>query len=570
MSGRDYQNRYVDSARVGVIGMARRCAPIVLYALLSFIAVYPVLIVDIPSLADYPPHLAEIHIQLSIANNPDLQAHYELHWKPISNLAMQFILPPLTKVLSLFDAGRVFIAAAILLPVAGVAALRKVVHGRVGYAPAFAFLPAYNMALAWGFLNFLFTSGLCLLAFAAWIASRHWRPPARIALFSAVAIILYFAHLFAFGTYAVLVAAYTIRPALGPTPWRVRRCLADLAVAGAQFVVPALLLLPTLFSGEASYTDFNGWSSRFRTFLSPVYSVGTPADVLLITLAILVLYWAVRNRRITLAPEIRLPLFVITGIAIVIPEWLMQTWGANLRLPAIAVLILLAGATLRFPPVRWQIILSAAFFALFIARIWAVAEVWSDDARKFAEFRAAALSIPVGARVIPVQPFTEDTPEVRGGFAQAHWGMTSLLVIDRAAFIPVLFTDDTKQLLSATAANALIDTPFGAPATPDQIVEGAGIEFRGLPPVTTAKVDRTYWTDWPHRFDYMVALHEEASLAGLEPLLEPVHTGSFFTIYRIVSGSCWPANPATPDQAPRVCGLDNETASGDDRASTGQ
>lgn len=198
-----------------------------------------------------------------------------------------------------------------------------------------------------------------------------------------VAIVLYFAHLFAFATYAVLVAVYTIRPAPGPTPWLAGRCLTDLAVAGAQFVGPALLLLPTLFSGEASYTDFNGWPSRFRTFLSPVYSVGTPADVLLITLAALVLYWAVRDRRISLAREIRLPLIVITGIAVVIPEWLMQTWGANLRLPAIAVLILLAGATLRLPPVRWQIILSTAFIALFIARIGAVAEVWSPCWSRF-------------------------------------------------------------------------------------------------------------------------------------------------------------------------------------------
>lgn len=568
MTSTDCKSTKIENTPDGVIGTVRRSAPIILYGFLSFIAVYPVLIVKIPLLADYPSHLAGIHIQTSIANSPDLQAHYELHWKPLPNLAMQFILPPLAKVFSLFDAGRIFIAAAILLPVAGVAVLRKVIHGRVGYAPAYAFLPAYNLVLAWGFLNFLFTSGLCLLAFAGWIASRYWRPLPRIALFSVVAIILYFAHLFAFATYAVLIAVYTIRSAPGPTPWRARRYLTDLAVAGAQFIGPALLLVPTLLSGRASYTDFNGWASRYRTLMSPAYSVGTPADLLLITLAALVLFWALRYKRLTLASEIRLPLIVLAVLAMFMPEWLMQTWGANLRLPIIAVFILLAGATLHLPAGRGRLAMAAVFFALFIARIGAVAEIWSDDARKIAEFRAAALSIPIGARVIPVQPPTSDTPELRGGFGQAYWGMTALLAIDRSAFVPTLFTDDMKQLLSVTAENALIDSPFGGPATPGQIQEGAGIEARGLPPRTSLKGYRSYWTDWPHRFDYMVALHTKASLDNLEPLLKPVHTGSFFTIYRIESGSCRPADLATPDQAPRVCGPDDDAASGVNRVST--
>lgn len=560
MSSTDRQSLHAKNTQSGAIGNIHRWAPVVLYALLSLIVVYPVLVVDIPPLTDYPAHLAGVHIQMSLADNSTLQTHYELHWKPLPNLAMQILVPALAEFLALFDAGRVFVAAAILLPVAGTMALRKAIFGYVGYAPAFAFLPAYNMVLAWGFLNFLFTSGLCLLAFAGWIASRRWRPLVRMALFSVVAIILYFAHLFAFATYAVLIAVYTIRPVSGPARWPARQCLTDLATAGVQFIAPALLLLPRLFSGEASYTDFNGWPSRFRTFLSPVYSVGTPADILLITLAALVLYWALRNHRITLAPEIRLPLIVITVLAIIMPEWLMQTWGANIRLPAVAVLILLAGARLELPSVRWQVTLAGAFLALFVARVWAVTEVWSADAEKFAEFRAAAQSIPIGARVIPTQPITHDTPEVRDGFAQAHWGMAGLLAIDRSAFVPTLFTDDTKQLLRATEVNALIDSPFGEPATPDEIRDGAKIEFRGLPPVTTAKGNRAYWTDWPHRFDYMVALHVKESLAGLEPLLETVHTGSFFTIYRILPGYCF---PAASDPAERFCKRDAGSTSTD-------
>lgn len=559
----------IDRAPGNVIGAARVAAQLIPYAFLSFVAVYPVLIVDIPPLADYPSHLAEIYIQMMVASSPSLQAHYEFHWSPLPNLAMQFIMPPLANIFSLFEAGRIFVAAAILLPVAGVAALRKVIHGRIGYAPLFAFLPAYNLALAWGFLNFLFTSGLCLMAFAGWIGTPHWRPLARIALFSLVALVLYFAHFFAFATYAVLIAAYTIRPASSPTPWPARQCLTDFAVAGTQFIGPALLLV-TLFSGGASYTDYNGWASRYRALVSAAYSVGTPADMLLFVLAILVLCWAVRRRRIALAPEIRIPLAVITGLAIVMPEWLMQTWGANLRLPVIAVLVLLGGATLRLPPVRWQIALATLFLALFIARIWAVSEVWSDDARKFAEFRDAARSIPVGARVIPVQPSLHETPDVRGGFAQAHWGMAALLVIDRSAFIPTVFTDASKQLVSATDANVLIDSPFGSPATPDQIEEGARIELRGHPPITFAKGYRAYWTDWPHRFDYMVALHVREPLDSLDRLLEPVYTGSFFTIFRIVPGSCRSANPAAPVQALRACLPDGAIANSGNHASAVQ
>jgi len=528
----------------------RRYAPAFVYAVLSVIAIYPVLITDIPSLVDYPAHLAGIHIQMAIADNPALQAHYTLHWRPLPNLAMEVVVPLLVRVVSLFDAGRIFIGAAILLPVAGTVVLRKVLHGRVGYAPAFAFIPAYNIALAWGFLNFLVGSGLCLLAFAGWIASRHWRAPARMVLFSAVALVLYFTHLLAFAAYAVMVAAFALQPVLASARWFTRRNLAALAIDGAQFIGPALLLLPALFSGEAGYSEFKGVASRFKALFSPAYSVGSAADLLVFILAVMFLYWAVRNRRITLVPEIRLPLISIILFAAVIPEWLMQAWGANIRLPTIAVLIVLAAARLQLPPMRGQLVLSGVFFVLFIIRVWDVSEFWVEDAHKFAEFRAAAASIPVGARVIPVQAKLDGTLDIRGGFAQAYWTMPTLLAIDRSAFIPNLFTDASKHLVSVTPANYQIDTPFGRPADLEQTVSGAAYELRGAPAPFDRYGSREFWTDWPHRFDYMVVVNETRPILGLEPLLQPVHRGSFFAIYRIVPGSCSIDPTAQEDYVP--------------------
>jgi len=90
------------------------------------------------------------------------------------NLAVDLVVPLIAQVLPLEAAGRLFIALTMASLVLGTVALQRALHGRIGLWPLSSLLFVYNSVLYWGFVNFLFTLGLALLSFSAWVASARW------------------------------------------------------------------------------------------------------------------------------------------------------------------------------------------------------------------------------------------------------------------------------------------------------------------------------------------------------------------------------------------------------------
>ena len=121
-------------------------------------------------------------------------------------------------------------------------------------------------------------------------------------------------------------------------------------------------------------------------------------------------------------------------------------------------------------------------------------------------------------------------------FDEAYWHMPVLAVIDRSAFVPTLFTDPTKQPVHAAAARTAIDTPYGWPIEYALLAGDANSDLRGLvsPPQTGASV-RRFWTGWPERYDYVLVTHFGIRGNPAPDHLAPVHEGSFFDLYRVVT-----------------------------------
>ncbi len=126
------------------------------------------------------------------------------------NLAVDLVVPLIAQVLPLEAAGRLFIALTMASLVLGTVALQRALHGRIGLWPLSSLLFVYNSVLYWGFVGFLFTLSLALLAFAAWVASEPWPARRRIVIFSLPASLLFIFHLFGFGVYGLLVASYEL------------------------------------------------------------------------------------------------------------------------------------------------------------------------------------------------------------------------------------------------------------------------------------------------------------------------------------------------------------------------
>ena len=94
-------------------------------AALIAVLLFPLVLVDVPPLLDYPNHLARAFVLASLPEDAALGRFFAPHWTVIPNLAVDLLAPPLIHVLPVHVVGRLVIAAALILP-----ALRPVARRR--------------------------------------------------------------------------------------------------------------------------------------------------------------------------------------------------------------------------------------------------------------------------------------------------------------------------------------------------------------------------------------------------------------------------------------------------------
>jgi hypothetical protein len=510
------------------------------YLLLSAMALYPLFSVTVPPLVDYPNHLARMHILATMADAPLLQERYAVEWAVLPNLAMDLVVPPLTAFMSVYDAGRVFVAATLLLIVAGTLALHRAVHGHVGLWPAAVYLFLYNHVLAWGFLNYLFGVGVFLLALAGWIASERWPAWARLALSSAASTALFFCHLFAFGAYGLTIVAYELGRSFRRHGDPQARGARNWAMALGQFVVPGVLWLISqgntgISPGTSGQTFYGPLLAKLRALLSPTLFHWQPLDFLIFGFVCVVLMACLFGRTLRFAPALRLPLVVLGIAAVAMPTWLFNVAAVDFRLPVLLVCLLLAGTRIESRNREAMTVVATMAVVLFAARVWTMAETWRGYDQQFAEFREASQKIDEGARLLIARQPGKFSLNGRAVFPRAYSHLPALAVIDRSVFLPSLFTGP-QQPIRASSAYASIDTPnvngqdfelqhlrAGADRTQAERLQGF-VNNRGV---------KAYWAFWPRNFDYVVMLDVEDPVNPFPGLLDPVHEGSFFAIYAI-------------------------------------
>jgi hypothetical protein len=515
---------------------------VALYLALGALTLSPLLWVRVPPLVDFPSHLARMWILVHSVEIPALASNYIVHWRLLPDLAMDLIVPVLSMVIPVEQAGRVFIALTMLALIGGTAALHRAIHGRVGIWPIWSVLFVYNAELFWGFPT-LFASSVYLFAFAGWIASRHWRVGPRIVSFTAVATVLCLLHLFAFGLYALSVVSYEFANRADLRRVSSRSIVGWSAVC-LQFSPGLLIWYASMQPGRISVTSYDNLIfEKFYALLAPFIFGLVPAsfDLLFVLFILSFLAIAIVTGSLKLAPEMRLPLAVMTAVSLLMPSVVSGSSFVNIRLPVMLPFVIIAST--RLEPLRKGVILPIAAVALTLwgVRIWTISQVWHDYDRWFAEFRGASTAIAPGARVLVVAaPPTEPRklPGIPESLAVLQWRlfhhMPSLAVIDRAAFLPSVFTG--WKTLEVTPRNRQISQLGGSvPITPELLVEILDPErARTLNDVSNSPIEPPYWRNWPQTFDFVLWIDfGDAPKPELKEL-QPVARGSFFEIYRVV------------------------------------
>lgn len=507
------------------------------YALCLAAALSPLLWAKVPPLVDFPNHIARAWVVTHVASVPDIAANYTVHWRVLPDLALESVVWVLAHVMPVELAGRLFLAAALLLLMTGTALLHRALHGRVGLWPLFAVLGLYNTVLFWGFASCLFTIGLALIAFAGWVGARDWRLPARIALFAPAAAVLLLGHLFAFGLFALLAASFELGHLLTLRPLR-WQALVRAALSGLAFVPSLGLYYLSLGHTGSTHTEYGNPLTKLIALLAP-YTFGhgpVPLDMAMWLFGIGVLCFGLTRRRLHVAPAMRVPLIV----AVLMPNWMSGAWAADLRLPVALTFLVVASTEPQGVRPALRTTVTVAAVVLMALRIWSVSQSFASYDRWFDEFRAASAVVPPGARLLVIEPDLADPPQAIPGLPKAlgrvqgvqFIHMPALAVADRSAFFPYMFTGWT--IVDVTPRNAGAAERQGVAMTPADVA-------LSLDPAKAAQVaamidsvgEPPYWHNWPADFDYAFWMSYHPETETVPPNLLPLVHGSYFTIFKI-------------------------------------
>lgn len=512
----------------------RQWIPAAVYSLLVMVALYPVFAVDIPPLVDYPNHLARVFLLAKLEESASLQQNYALNWGFRPNMAMDIILPPLAKIFPIYDLGRAFVAVTLLVNLGAVVVLRRVAVGRVGYWPVLAMLVLYNHALFWGFLSYLFTTGLALFAFAGWLAFRTRSVAFRLVFFAMAALGLFVSHIFGLLIYGVLVAGHEI--------WRAHRngwawawIVREWPVTGAQFILPAALFLRWAMLDEAvgdAINKYGTWRDKLNAVFSPV-NIGLPTvDTLTAVFLVCVLVWCLRSKQIGIAPALKVPVILLTAVTVIMPNYLSGVWGTDFRLPAILVCVLVASVVPSSGAAKQVQVIVVLGAALLIGRSYFIADHWKALDNQFAEFRGSTAAMTKGAAILQVQD-PSDKPDTPGRIVlPAYWHLGAIAVIERAAFFPTLFTGHTS--INASPDREAVNTPVGTPVTRDVFLNVANPANSQYPlGHRLSRYFRLYFVGWPKTYDYVLSVRFDNASPLPSDALERVHRGSYFDLYRV-------------------------------------
>lgn len=420
-----------------------------LFAALFLSVCVPLLLTPLPPLVDYPNHLARMHVLADWSRSPLLRQYYALAWRPLPDLAMDLLVPPLLGIVSLQAAGKLFLAATYFLSTGGVAVLHRVIYRRWSLWPLTAFLLVYNRLLLWGLVNDLFGLGLALWALAGWIAWRERSIAIRLAFGLVAALAVYFAHLMAFGIYGAMI--------LGYEAGRLRRRRASLGESVGALLAVLLTFLPCLALFAAVFVPLRSIGSlapgihltppaRKLDLLFSVFDLySRPFDVACFVVAVIgtaVAYW---RKWLHLSPAIAAPLILLALLYLAMPDTLFGATGADRRMPLAMALLLIGGSAWQAPFRRQGRVFLSAALVMFVVRLGVVAASWQASGEFYAKLLAGLDALPRGARIAVAFPAAEVNAQTA---PLLHFPV--LAVARRDAFVPTLFAYPTQQPIAFT------------------------------------------------------------------------------------------------------------------------
>jgi hypothetical protein len=494
----------------------------VLAIVLTLLISIPIWTHPLPPLSDYINHLARMQVIATISKNPLLAQFYQIDWQVIPNLTMDMIIPLLARVMKIYAAGQAFMVGMFVLIVSGTLTLNRALIGRWSAMPLFAIPLLYNFVFLVGLMNYIFGIGVALWALAGWIALREHAWPARFALSTAGAVVLFFCHLSALGVYGIGILSFEIYRLwqYRSTPWLGR--IMDFVASGLPFLVagPLLDASPTMQLAGGNYWD-QGGKLQGLVFVFSDYS-----DIVAFALMAIMfgsMIWAVRHRVLRFHPLVFALIAVGGAVYFALPRVMFDTYMADQRVPLGVAFMLLACGDLELRRRLVRRAFVAVVILLVAGRVMEIDLNWSQLSDSTSQFRSSVRRIAPGSKVFVAYADRSAGEDVRDlGLVHA----ACIAMIERSALVTTAFTVAGKQILGVrTPYNDFVDRHDGTPPSIAQLIVAADHPLPNTP---------RFWLNWT-KFDYLYVLFTEDEAPNPDPArLKLVADGDRFQLYRIL------------------------------------
>jgi hypothetical protein len=473
----------------------------------------PILVVEVPPLADYPNHLARCFFLAFGGDDPVLRGIFAVHWGVIPNLAVDLILPPLMRIMPTLVAGKLVVILTVLLPTTGTIALNYACFRRLSFWPLCSGLVAYNTIFLIGLLNFQLAIGIALWGAATWICASR-----RYPIFAAVAgacfgLTSFVFHLFGFCFFALLIGCSELtsifQRRLDIATWRLalRRAIVVLIV----LLPPSILYFFSSFGGTGGDLVWQFPKRKLFLLLVPVLGYSRPISIIIAcALLLIALFWAGRCQ-LRVAPLAWLCIPVLLLIYLILPLGAKGGFWIDTRIPVMLGFTLFA-TTMPSDISQGRGILPAALLlALFVMRMAYITNTWLASRQDIADVRQVLMLVTPGSRVLSVEasPPYQDIgvvmPRYRfaaTGLPPAYSHFAAFVMIDRRAYWADAFAIPSQQpIIRRPPYDLSGDGGLSPPPDYTLLAPFADAATSPQPPY--------YLTGWPDKFDYVLLLNAE-------------------------------------------------------------
>jgi hypothetical protein len=513
-----------------------------LFFLAATIIIAPLSVIDIPLLADYPNHVARMHVIGNLESHNFLRERYVLAFDLLPNIAMDLAVPMLAKLVPLDVAARIFLAFCLLSTISSVAFLHRTLFHQWSSFSLLAALFAYHGSMIAGLANFSLGIGLVPAALAIWIRMENTEAAWRILAGCGMMLLLFFCHLVAAGTFGLLVIGYGIARTLDreDRQARWRMAISELAVIGAVGLPASLLFIRVALGGDDGGIEgdivYGNLAWKLKALLSPIINYNLALDLgTFAGLGGLALVLGMTGR-LRLDKRMAPGLLLLTLAFLLAPKALWTGGVFDQRFAVLLALMLVASSHAQGPYPGLLRATSILLGALFIVRMAILTSTWIDHRADLAEMREAAGLMVEGGRILVVRPDVESAYRLAPNRHRVfHHGvqlqsLPALATLEKSAFFSSIYAIPGQQPFALKppfdrlGGRGPVDLPtlgsLAGALSPDRGAVSVSPELR----------------DWPSDFDYVLMLYGYGP--GLDPRttglpLEPMLDGAIIDLFRI-------------------------------------